>query len=224
MLSARGTNAWDERRRVTAVIVEDQIMFRGFLRKICEDGVGLTVVAEVAAAAEALAACRLHHPRILLLDLELPDGNGLDLAPELKRASPETRILAISARVDDYTLYRVVDSGVDGYIDKVGSTVESLTGAIRAVMTRGAYFSPAVDAALRRMADDPVAFPKILSPRELDLLRVIGGGCSDQDAARRLGLSALTVKTHRRNIMLKLGLHSSRDLMRYAATAGFARF
>jgi len=209
---------------VTAVIVEDQIMFRGFLRKICEEGLGLAVVAEATGAGEALAACRQHHPRILLLDLELPDGNGLDIAPELKRAAPEMRILAISAKVDDYTLYRVVDSGVDGYIDKVGSSVESLTAAIRAVLTRGAFFSPAVEIALQKMADDPVAFPKILSRRELDVLRVIGGGSTDHEAGRRLGLSAHTVKTHRRNIMLKLGLHSSRELMRYAAAVGFARF
>ena len=199
-------------------------MFRGFLRKICEDGLGLAVVAEAAVAADALAACERHHPRILLLDLELPDGNGLDVAPELKRVSPETRILAISAKVDDYTLFRVVDSGVDGYIDKVGSSVESLTTAIRTVLTRGAYFSPAVETALRKMAEDPQAFPKILSPRELDVLRVIGGGCSNAQAAQSLGMTVTTAKTHRRNIMSKLGLHNSRELMRYAAAVGFARF
>ena len=205
------------------VLIEDQAMFRGLLAKICRQHFRLSVVGEAGDAASGLELCRSHKPDMVLLDLNLPDRDGVSLSEDLLAMNPKRRILALSSECDDYTLYRVLNSGIRGYVDKNRQSIEMLKEAIDAVMNGRMFFAEVVQQVRHRLRIEPGAFPKLLSPREQEILSVLGGGLSDEDAAQELRLSRFTVGCHRRNIMGKLGVHRTPDLIRYAVNKGFSK-
>jgi two-component system response regulator NreC len=205
------------------VLVEDQAMFRGLLEKICRQHFHLSVVGEAEDAATGLELCRRYQPDLVLLDLNLPDRDGVSLVEDLLAVAPGLRILALSSECDDYTLYRLLNSGIHGYVDKNRQSVEVLKVAINEVMNGRVFFAAVVQQVRLRLRMEPGAFPKLLSPREQEILSVLGGGLNDEDAAEELRLSRHTVGCHRRNIMSKLGLHRTPDLIRYAVDKGFSK-
>jgi len=205
------------------VIIEDQAMFRGLLAKICRQHFHLSVVGEAEDAATGLELCRKHKPDMVLLDLNLPDRDGVLLAGDLLAMHAKLRILALSSECDDYTLYRVLNSGIHGYVDKNRQSVAMLKDAIDTVMHGRPFFADVVQQVRMRLRADPGAFPKLLSPREQEVLTVLGSGLNDEHAAHELGLSQFTVGRHRRNIMRKLGVHRTPDLIRYAVNKGFSK-
>ena len=204
-------------------MVEDQQMFADFLRKLCEDHLRLRVVGTAGTGAEGVELCRRFHPDLLLLDFELPDANGLDLVPDFKAASPRTRILAVSVMTDENTMTAVVDSGLDGFIDKAGSSIQELAAAISAVVNGETWFSPVVARVRGKVYCDPHSWIKLLTNREREVLRLIGGGRSNNEAAAELRLSPATIEKHRREIMAKLKLHSVSELIRFAMRHGLAK-
>jgi two-component system response regulator NreC len=205
------------------VIIEDQAMFRELLEKICRQDFHLTVVGEAEDAATGLRLCRLHRPDMVLLDLNLPDRDGVSIADELLGIDPEVRILALSSECDDYTLYRLLNSGIHGYVDKNRQSLAILRQAIDEVIHGRVFFAEVVHQVRRRLRTEPNAFPKMLTEREQQLLGLLGGGLTDAEVARKLRLSPYTVQLHRRTIMGKLDVHRTPDLIRYAVTKGFAK-
>jgi two-component system response regulator NreC len=205
------------------VLIEDQAMFRDLLKKICREHFHLTVVGEAEDAATGLALCRKHKPDMVLLDLNLPDRDGISIADELLEMDPKMRILALSSECDDYTLYRVLNSGMHGYVDKNRQSVDVLKQAIDEVIKGRVFFTEVVQQVRQRLRTEPKAFPKVLTEREQQLLALLGGGLSNEEVARDLQLSRYTVQLHRRNIMSKLGLHRTPDLIRYAVNKGFSK-
>ncbi len=205
------------------VLIEDQAMFRDLLKKICRDHFRLSVVGEAEDAATGLALCRKFRPDIILLDLNLPDKDGVTLADELIAMDPRVRILALSTECDDYTLYRVLNSGMHGYVDKNRQSVDVLKQAIDEVIKGRVFFTEVVQQVRQRLRTEPKAFPKVLTEREQELLALLGGGLTNEEVARELNLSRYTVQLHRRNIMSKLGLHRTPDLIRYAVNKGFSK-
>jgi DNA-binding NarL/FixJ family response regulator len=205
------------------VLIEDQAMFRDLLKKICRDHFRLSVVGEAEDAATGLALCQKHKPDIVLLDLNLPDRDGVSMADELLAMDPRVRILALSTECDDYTLYRVLNSGMHGYVDKNRQSVEVLKQAIDEVIKGRVFFTEVVQQVRQKLRTEPKAFPKVLTEREQELLSLLGGGLTNEEVARVLHLSRYTVQLHRRNIMSKLGLHRTPDLIRYAVNKGFAK-
>ena len=198
-------------------------MFRDLLKKICTDFFGLTVAGEAENAAEGLALCRKHRPEMVLLDLNLPDRDGVSIADELVTIAPGVRILALSSECNDYTLYRVLGSGIHGYVDKNRQSLEMLKQAIDEVIHGRVFFAEVVQQVRQRLRTEPRAFPKMLTAREQQLLGLLGSGLTDTEVARELRLSRYTVQLHRRTIMGKLDVHRTPDLIRYAVTKGFAR-
>jgi two-component system response regulator NreC len=205
------------------VLIEDQAMFRGLLERICRQHFHLAVVGEAEDAVTGLELCRRHKPDMVLLDLNLPDRDGVSLAEDLLAEQPKLRILALSSECDDYTLYRVLNSGIHGYVDKNRQSVDVLKIAINEVIHGRVFFADVVQQVRQRLRKEPAAFPKLLSPREQEILSVLGGGLNDEEAARELRLSRFTVGCHRRNIMGKLGVHRTPDLIRYAVSKGFSK-
>jgi two-component system response regulator NreC len=205
------------------VLIEDQAMFRDLLKKICGEHFHLSVVGEAEDAATGLAMCRQHEPDLVLLDLNLPDRDGIAIADELLAMDPKIRILALSSECDDYTLYRVLNSGMHGYVDKNRQSLEMLRQAIDEVIQGRVFFADVVQQVRQRLRMEPRAFPKVLSGREQQLLALLGGGLTDEEVARELRLSRYTVQLHRRNIMSKLDLHRTPDLIRYAVKKGFSK-
>jgi len=205
------------------VLIEDQAMFRDFLKRICREHLHLKVIGEAEDAATGLAICRKHKPDIVLLDLNLPDRDGLSISDELLAIHPDMRILALSSECDDYTLYRVLNSGVHGYVDKNGQCMEVLKKAINEVAQGRVFFTEVVQRVRQKLRMQPKSFPKLLTSREQTLLPLLGGGLTNEEVARELGLSRHTVQLHRRNIMRKLNLHRTPDLIRYAINRGFTK-
>ena len=205
------------------VLIEDQAMFLDLLKKICREHFHMNVVGEAEDAATGLALCRKHRPDIVLLDLNLPDKDGITLSDELLAMDPRMRILALSTECDDYTLYRVLNSGMHGYVDKNRQSVDVLKLAIDEVIRGRVFFTEVVQQVRQRLRMEPKAFPKVLTDREQELLGLLGGGLSNEEVARELKLSRYTVQLHRRNIMDKLGLHRTPDLIRYAVNKGFSK-
>ncbi len=159
----------------------------------------------------------------MLLDLNLPDRDGLSISDELLAMDPAMRVLALSSECDDYTLYRVLNSGVHGYVDKNRQSMEMLKLAISEVLKGRVFFAEVVQQVRQKLRVQPKSFPKLLTGREQELLPLLGGGLSNEEVARELSISRYTVQLHRRNIMQKLNLHRTPDLIRYAVNRGFAK-
>ncbi|MBL9205697.1 MAG: response regulator transcription factor [Opitutaceae bacterium] len=205
------------------LIVEDQTMFRELLAAACAQVVEQADLRLAADGAAALVACRSCAPDLVVLDLELPDIDGLDLLGELRMLAPRLRVIVLSSHTDEFSLHRATLAQVNGFVDKDGQPVVILAEAIREVSAGRQYLSPIVHQVKLAMRNDPAAFNKVLTDREVEMLALIGAGAPDDEIAARFSLRPITVKNHRRNILSKLGLHSTPDLMRYALEKGFVR-
>ncbi|TVR46033.1 MAG: DNA-binding response regulator [Puniceicoccaceae bacterium] len=210
---------------MTILIIEDQGLFREFLGKLCGRLFpGAEVLCERDGAV-GLERSRTAEPDLILIDLNLPDMDGLQLMELLvAEAGPATKVLVLSSRRDPVAIERALRAGVDGYVDKVDQSIEVLEEAVKKVIGGGVYFSPVVVEVRRKLRADPLAFSKVLTAREQEILPLLGRGLSNEEAAGELNLSPATVLTHRRNVMRKLGLHSTCELIRYAQDNGFVSF
>lgn len=204
-------------------VIEDHALMRDLLLRACSEAVEGAVVMGAADAASGLQLTRREKPGIILLDLALPDRDGLDLVDELIAASPKGRIIGLSGYMDEFTVYRVLGSRLHGFVDKGGHTSEQLATAIQSVLAGERYFSPMAINAWTSLRNDPAAFDKILSEREQNLLRLFGQGLANDEIASTISLSELTVRNHRCRIMAKLGLRTSAELISYAFEKGFVR-
>jgi two-component system, NarL family, response regulator DevR len=173
----------------------------------------------LAVAREACAAMR---PHVLLLDLRLPDGDGFDLCL-VRNERPAARTLLCTLRSDDLALHRFDQLHLEGLLWKETTNRSTLHDAIRVVASGQRYLPPMVAEARRKLHLDPRAFYKLLSETEQNLARLLGQGLTDQEVAERVNLSVCTVHNHRKNIMRKLDLHRSADLMVWAQRTGFVQ-
>lgn len=206
------------------VIVEDQTMVRELLVLACQTTFARAEVREASDGKAALTCVQALLPDLLILDLELPDGDGLDLLPEFRRIAPSVKIIVLSSHTDEVTVDRVMRAHVDGFVDKNSQPLAILREAVKSVTDGRRYLSPVVREVWGKLRDAPGAFTKILSDREQELLGLIGLGLTNSEIADQLKLRAVTVQNHRCNIMTKLGLHSTSHLIRYANEKGFTRF
>jgi len=203
------------------VIVEDQQLFQDILKHVVTNTFGYEVVGVANNGIEALSMCREHKPGLLLLDICIPKTSGLVVAEILKFESPGTKILAVSSENDPVTIHRAFKANIQGYVDKSTQNMETLTEAIAKVSSGGTYYSKSILKVRDQLLGEAMSFQKILSPREQEILALIGGCYSDQEIGNLVGLSPSTVQTHRKNIMGKVGVHSTPELIRYAIDKGF---
>jgi two-component system response regulator NreC len=203
------------------LVVEDQTMVREMLAQACAQAVPAAGVATAADCASALALCREQRPDLVLLDLELPDGEGLTILPEIFAMAPAVKVIALSSHADEFTLHRAAQAQVHGFVDKTEGPLRVIGEAIAEVMAGRQFQSPLAQRVRAAMRADPDAFNKVLSDREQEVLGLIGLGYSNEEIGDLLGLSGNTVKNHRRSIMSKLGIHGTPQLIRYATDKGF---
>jgi DNA-binding NarL/FixJ family response regulator len=205
------------------VIIEDHTLIRDMLIVVCSQTLPSAKAAGAKTGAEGLELCRSLQPDLVILDVALPDGDGLDLLDAIAKAAPGAKVIALSSHTDEFTLHRAVHSRVNGFVDKNEQPLEVLSQAISTVMSGQRYFSSVAKRANANLRSDPAAFNKLLSDWETELLALFGQGLSNADVAKRVNLSAVTVKNHRCRIMAKIGVHSTPELMRYAIDKGFTR-
>ena len=202
------------------VIVEDHLMFREVLRKFCVKELGAQVTGVAGSGREAIGIIRKTQPDCILLDLHIPDGDGFEVARFTKERWPSTRVLMLSAHCDDYTLFRVEQSGADAFVDKGTQSLGVLRRAFAAVARGEHFYSSAYQEAKRARTGDQ-HFSKILSEREFQILSLIGQSLSDEEIAHRLGISPTTAQTHRSHILRKLNIANSLKLVQFALEHGF---
>lgn len=204
-------------------VIEDHALMRDLLLRACSEAIRGSTAFGAGDGASGLALCKKEKPGIIILDLALPDRDGLDLVDDLLAASRKAKIIGLSSYVDEFTVYRVLGSRLHGFVDKNDHNSGQLADAMRAVMAGERYFSPRAMRAWNSLRSDPAAFDKILSAREQDLLRLFGQGLGNEDIAAAINLHELTVRNHRCRIMAKLGLRTSAELVTYAYEKGFVR-
>lgn len=203
------------------VIVEDHLMFREVLRKVCTEELRHAVVGEADDGRRAVELVARTKPDLVLLDLHLPNLDGFGVVEEIRKSEPETRILVLSSHCDEYTVYRAERARVQGFVDKNTNTVATLKRAIKAVSQGRVSFSDAFLRVKAARLRDPHAFDKLLTDRERTMLSMIGEPLSDDEIAAKLHLSRETVEKHRFNLLRKLSLRTTPELVRYARDHGF---
>lgn len=208
---------------IRIVLVDDHALVRQGFRRILEEDPGLQVAGEAGSAEEGIALVRQQRPDVVLMDMAMPDANGIQAAREILRERPETKVLVLSMYSDAQYVRSALDAGVSGYILK--SALETdLTRAVRAVAQGQQYLSPELSGVLikaLRDRDEPDddTFDK-LTDREKQVLQYIAHGKSNKEIASILGLSVNTIAVHRANLMSTLGVHKAAELVLYAVRKG----
>lgn len=207
------------------VIAEDQTLVREGLKALLDGDGRYEVVGEAADGVEAIRAVGRHTPDLLLLDLSMPKMSGISAISEIKRQNPDTRILVITFHTADEYILEVFKAGAEGYCLK-NATHEELLLAVESVMAGKRYISPEVSEKVlegyiegRRTIKTESAWDT-LTPREKEVLKLVGEGHTSPEIGEILCISPKTVDKHRANIMNKLELHSAPELTAYAIRKG----
>lgn len=204
---------------IRVMIVEDQGMFRAFLEQWLAGLSGFKLVASAASGEEALAQIASTDPDLLIVDLQLPRIDGLELVRAVRQLRPQARALILSSLVDPLALTRIRESGVEGYVEKDAQPAQ-LAEAIEAVAMGRNYFSARFAETLAREGAKPEAVGKILSRREQQVLVHVLAGRTSREISELIGLSSRTVEFHRANILSKLGATNTTELVARARQLG----
>lgn len=210
-------------RSLRIVLCDDHAVVRAGLRQILQCEPDLEVVGEASTAAEVIELARTERPDVVIMDLSLPDGGGVAATAELRRSSPETRVLVLTMHEDVAYARDALEAGALGYVVKRAADRE-LVLAVRTVAAGATY----VDGSLRSsLLEDPgprylPGRAGTLSKRETEVLGLLAQGLTNQEIAATLFLSARTVETYRANLQQKLGVRTRAELTRFARDAGFA--
>ena len=200
-------------RKVAVVLADDHAVVRGALRALLDARPDLDVVGEANDLASARESVTDFVPDVLVLDVNMPDGLGVDAVADLRDAFPDTQIVLLTMERDIGLARRALDDGALGYLFKDAAHLE-LVEAVRAASRGERYLPAAVSAGLSRDPGDRP--PQALSPRETDVLRLMALGHTNREIGEQLELSVRTVETHRAHIQQKLGLGTRPALTRYA--------
>jgi two-component system NarL family response regulator len=205
---------------IRIAIAEDQRLIRELLVGVLGREAGFEIVAEASTGKEAIALAQSTRPDILVLDVTLPDLDGMQVARTLHKKQPKLGILALSIHEDPYFVQEMLRAGADGYVVK-SAAVTDLVQAIRSLSQGKMYLSPTVTRhAVGRNAALFSGAAHRLSAREREVLVLVANGKHSAQIAVKLGISVGTVEAHRRNIMVKLGLHTIAELTKYAVREG----
>ena len=203
------------------LLADDHSIVRRGMRSLLETESSIEVVAEAADGLEALRLCEEHHPDLLILDVAMPKLNGIDVAARTQKMQPPPLALMLSMHLDESYVMRSINAGARGYLLK-DATDEDLLPAIRAIAAGKSFFSPAVSGVLaeeymqqlqeRGLTDSY----DLLTDREKEVLQLLAEGRSNKEVAVLLDVGLSTIETHRANLMQKLNLHSSAEIVLYA--------
>jgi DNA-binding NarL/FixJ family response regulator len=206
--------------RLRVLVVEDHAVVRRGLCTVLESA-GLACVADVGTGAAAEQAVREHGPDVVLLDLGLPDVDGLQLLRRLQAAAPQVAVVVLTMYAEEEYVLRALAAGASGYVLKLAEP-EAVVEAIGRGARGDLYIDPAVARSVaRRAVREPEAEP--LTLRERDVLERIARGLTNRQIAEELFISPNTVETHRRHILEKLGVRSRAELVAQALERGLLR-
>ena len=200
---------------ISIVLVDDHEVVRNGLRMVLEAEEGFEVVAEAGDLETTRRYVRARRPRVLVLDLNLPEGSSLPAIPELREQSPDTAVVVLTMQQDPAFAREAMRAGAIGYVLKQSAGSE-LVDAVRAAAAGETYLNPKLGAQLAAGPAEPTGPPDGLTEREVDILRMIGLGHTNSEIAEQLYLSVRTVETHRAHIQQKTRRTTRSELVRYA--------
>jgi two-component system response regulator NreC len=212
-------------RKIRILLADDHKLMRSGLRVLLEQQADLLVVGEASDGREAVALASSLKPDVLVMDIGMPNLNGVEAAGQISQSHSEIAIVMLSMHSDESYVLRALKAGAKGYLLK-DSAESDLLRAVHAVADGKSFFSPAVSKVLlddyvrklkRSGTEDPY---DLLTPREREVLQLLAEGKSNKDVAQLLNLSVYTVETHRSNIMEKLNLRGVPELILYAVRKG----
>lgn len=213
-----------DQRKIQVLIVDDHAVLRAGLRTLLNLQPDLEVVGEAGEGGEALEKVRRLQPDVVLMDLGLPDMEGLEVTAELKKRHPHVKVLILTMHEDRHYLYPALKAGASGYLVKRAADTE-LIEAIRASHRGDVFLHPSmakviVEDYVDRSPTQPATAEQGLSEREQQVLRLIAEGWSYKEMANLLALSVKTIETYRERIKEKLGLTTRAEMVRYALEKG----
>jgi len=213
---------------VRLIIADDHAIVRRGLRSLVETQPDLQVAAEAADGLEAIRLVEQHKPDVLILDIGLPMLNGIDVAARVQKLVPAPWVIVLTMHADESYILRALAAGAKAYLLK-DATDDDLLPAIRAAGARKPYFSSRVTSVLvddylhQIQARGLTDRYHLLTDREKEVLSLLAEGRANKEAAALLGVSLSTVETHRGNLMQKLNLHNTAEIVLYAVRKGIIR-
>jgi two-component system response regulator NreC len=207
------------------MLVDDHQIIRQGLRSLINRQQTMEVVAEAEDGRQAVRLAVEHSPDVIVMDVTMPNLNGIEATRQILRGNPNARVIALSMHADEEFVSRMLEAGARGYMLK-DCAFEELVGAIQTVLTNGRFLSarlarPAAGIRAPMPTAEALAGMSRLTPREREVLQLLAEGRSTKHTAAELGVSIKTIETHRHNIMEKLDIRTIAELTKYAIRQGF---
>ena len=210
------------------VLADDHQMFRRGVKRIIQENPELEVVGEASDGLQLLEIVKQSPPDMVIVDVSMPNLRGLEATREIKMTHPQVKVIILTMHKDKEYLYHALSAGAEGYLLKEDADVE-LFAAINAIRQGGSYISPLLAPQMtdiflerQRPGEGEGKFPtEILTIREREIIKLIAEGKSSRDIAGLLYISSRTVQHHRANLMKKLNLKKTADLVKYAIQKGY---
>lgn len=203
------------------ILADDHVLVRHGLRRILEENSDLEIVADVGDGLELLGALKKVSPDLIILDVSMPNLRGIEAIPEIRRVKPNVKVLMLTMHKEEDYLYQAISAGANGYLLKDDAEKE-LFSAIEHIKNGKIYISPGLTdqsmenwARIRRGEDDSHD-AESLTVREREILKLIAEGKSNKEIGDLLYISVRTVERHRANMMEKLNIHKTAELVQYA--------
>jgi DNA-binding NarL/FixJ family response regulator len=207
-------------KKIRVLLADDHAILRKGLRLLIETQEDMEVAGEARTGREAIAEARRAQPDVVVIDISMPELNGIEGTRQICDELPQTRVIGLSMHKDSVYVREILRAGARGYLLK-DSEDEDLLRAIRAVSRGEAFLSPAISSAVltdyRKHVTNPV---DLLTSREREVLTMIAEGKTNKEIANALNLSVYTVESHRGSVMEKLNLHNTGDIVRFALRNG----
>ncbi len=201
--------------QISVLLADDHSLVRRGFRRILEDEEGIKVVGEASTGVEAIRMSHELKPKVVVMDLSMPELDGVQATREIVKHLPDTEVLVLSMHADDNYVRNALDAGARGYLLKNAIDVD-LVGAIRSVAEGKRFIGPGLKYVAQEQ-DDEI---KKLTAREKQVLQLIAQGKSNKDIAKLLELSVNTVSVHRANLMEKMNIHRTAELVLFAIRKG----
>lgn len=207
--------------RITILLAEDHTVVREGFRRILELDRDFAVVGEAEDGRKAVVLAKQLRPAVILMDIAMPQLNGLEATRQILKLLPATRIVMLSAHSEDVYITKAAEAGAVGFLLKQTSA-HDVGQAIRDVMQGKTWFArpPVTDRLAKTNTPRPASRIEQLSSREMEVLQLIAEGKANKETAVALGIGIKTVEKHREHLMRKLGIHDTAGLTRYAIAAG----
>jgi DNA-binding NarL/FixJ family response regulator len=215
-------------KKLRILIADDHALVRRGARSVLHSRHGWRVVAEAENGREAIRKAIDLKPDVAVVDIGMPDLDGIEVARQIREAVPDTKVLVLTMHESDHMVRRALDAGANGYLLKSDLT-DSLRQAVKAVAEGERFLTPKVSEIVlhgflktKSQHQSGERAGARTTPREIEIIRLLAGGKTNKEIATLLGIAVRTVETHRSRIMLKLGVHSLAELIHYAMRNGLA--